>query len=475
MQINDHQNFAILGNNVTGFTLANSIVNGANGTNDLIDEASVLFTGLFGTASISNSTIRGGVEDNLRVINTSGTLNSLAITGSTFRDNHITTGNDGVFIGARNNAIMTVSITGGTFTANRGDHFQADAANNSQLTVTFSGNTLTGGHPNALGQTVQLTVDHSALITFNIANNNINGAILTAIQLFQSNLTTAGTRLSGQVSDNTIGTAGVAGSGSAQGNGLGVTVTGLGTATIAVTGNTIRQWSNLNGMQFTIGDTSAVLNATVTGNTLKEPNVASFPGDGMYLNAGTTAAGAASVCFDFGGAGALRNDIVGSGNAAGGSSDFRVRQRNSSTVRLPGYGGAAGRYGGRHQLHPGPEHGARQRYGYGASPPWRRLHRRRSVHATDVAGSPSRSRGGEYCARAAGGRSRKCGGVRRSAHAGGDTASVGGNHEPGPLTRPPSRHSRTRLRSLRRRRPTRSTCPSASCRQANRSPSCSTP
>ena len=124
MQINDHQNFAILGKNVTGFTLANSIVSGANGTNDLIDEASVLFTGLFGTASISNSTIRGGVEDNPRVVNTSGTLSSLAITGSTFRDNHSATGNDGVFIGARNNAIMTVSITGGTFTANRGDHFR---------------------------------------------------------------------------------------------------------------------------------------------------------------------------------------------------------------------------------------------------------------------------------------------------------------------------------------------------------------
>ena len=121
-----------------------------------------------------------------------------------------------------------------------------------------------------------------------------------------------------------------------------MTVTGLGTATVAITGNTIRQWSNLNGMQFTIGDSGPALNATVTGNTLKEPNTASFPGDGMFLTAGTTAAGTASVCFDFGGAGALRNDIVGSGNVAGGNSDFRVRQRNSSTVRLPGYGGAAG-------------------------------------------------------------------------------------------------------------------------------------
>ena len=50
--------------------------------------------------------------------------------------------------------------------------------------------------------------------------------------------------------------------------------------------------------------------------------------------------GQPSVCFDFGGSGALRNDIVGSGYAAGGGNDFRVRQRNSSTVRLPGYGGS---------------------------------------------------------------------------------------------------------------------------------------
>ena len=74
MQLNDFQNFAILGNNVTGFTLANSVVSGANGRNVGIDEASVSFTGLYGTAAISNSTIRGGVEDNLRVMNTSGTL-----------------------------------------------------------------------------------------------------------------------------------------------------------------------------------------------------------------------------------------------------------------------------------------------------------------------------------------------------------------------------------------------------------------
>ena len=107
---------------------------------------------------------------------------------------------------------MTVSITGGTFTANGGDHFQADAANNSQLTVTFTGNTLTGGHPNAVGQGVTLTVGDSALITFSVANNSITGAVATALALFQSTTATTGARFSGQISANTIGTARVAGS-----------------------------------------------------------------------------------------------------------------------------------------------------------------------------------------------------------------------------------------------------------------------
>ena len=401
MQLNDFQNFAILGNNVTGFTLANSVVSGANGSNVGIDEASVSFTGLYGTAAISNSTIRGGVEDNLRVINTSGTLSSLSITGSTVRNNNDTTGNDGVFIGACTNAIMTVSITGGTFTANGGDHFQADAANNSQLTVAFTGNTLTGGHPNAVGQGVTLTVGDSALITFSVANNSITGAVATALALFQST-----TRLPAHASAaRSVPTpsARPAWPGRAlTGNGLGVTVNGLGTTTVAVIGNTIRQWTNPYGMWFNIGDTSPTLNATVTGNTLKEPNLVPvgasiLPLEGVKLDAGLANLNAPSVCFDFSGAGVLRNDIVGSGYAAGSTGDFRIRQRFNSTVRLPGYGGAAGDTAAVISYIQGRKsHG--YRFGHGEFSARRRLHRRRHMHPAHVAGSRGRSREYEHCA-----------------------------------------------------------------------------
>src|SRR5207248_1884434 len=44
-----------------------------------------------------------------------------------------------------------------------------------------------------------------------------------------------------------------------------------------------------------------------------------------------------TMCLDLGGAGVLANSFAGAG--ANGSTDFRVRQRMATTVRLSGYGG----------------------------------------------------------------------------------------------------------------------------------------
>ena len=59
---------------------------------------------------------------------------------------------------------------------------------------------------------------------------------------------------------------------------------------------------------------------------------------GIIVNAGITAAGTVVACADIGGAGALANNATGAGG--NGFSDFRLRQRNSSTVQLPGLTGA---------------------------------------------------------------------------------------------------------------------------------------
>jgi len=143
----------------------------------------------------------------------------------------------------------------------------------------------------------------------------------------------------GTVSNNTIGVTGLANSGSSQGSGIAVIHAGGGSNTTHITGNQIRQYNN-SGIQLQIGDASqggnGSLNATVTGNTVAQPGT--FASNGVFLNVGVLTGDAHQACFSFGGAGALANSITGS--SANGATDFRLRERFATSVRLPGYAGA---------------------------------------------------------------------------------------------------------------------------------------
>jgi hypothetical protein len=140
---------------------------------------------------------------------------------------------------------MTINVSSSTFTANRGDHFQASGANSAVVNITFSGNTLTGGHATALGQGITINAatgvpGYNGTVNYTISNNSINGAILNAIAV---NLGTSASTASmvGTISNNTIGTAGSFQSCSTQGSGIGIDAHGNGTHTVLVTSNTMRQ------------------------------------------------------------------------------------------------------------------------------------------------------------------------------------------------------------------------------------------
>lgn len=332
MRIDNHSNHAIFGDTVNGFSLIDSIVDGANGNNDAIDEGSIRFVNLLGSAAITRSDISGGHEDNLRIVNDTGTLDRLVISDSAFHDNSDDLGNDGILLESRNSAVMNVTVDNTSFSAHRGDHFDANATDSSSLDLVFTNNTMTGGHPNALGQTFLLSNGGSANVTFDVSGNSINDAILSAFTFFQSAASTASSSLVGTFSNNTIGTSGVTDSGSEQGSGVVFNATGDGSVTVDVNNNEIRQWANGQGLIILAGDGSPTVNATVTNNTIKEPG--SFPQNGLHLNAGTTAAGIATVCLDIRG-----NDVVNSSSSF--DEDFRLRQRNNSTVNLPGYTGGS--------------------------------------------------------------------------------------------------------------------------------------
>lgn len=333
MNVQNGGDDGIQGSSVTGFTLSNCNVTG-NG--NAVTERGVEITNLLGTASISSSSVSNNAEDNLYVVNNTGTLTLLTVTNSTFSNTSATVGNDGIhFRGEVGSPNMSISVSNCTFANNRGDHFQAttDASNTAVMDVVFQSNTLTGAAGN-LGAGITINTASNSDLTFDVSGNNIQGAVSSAININLGTGTPGTASLSGTINNNTIGTAGTTDSGSSQGDGVTVFSNSLGATTVAITNNTIRQYSNLAGIQLHQRDGNGSLHATITGNTIANPG--SFASNGILAQAGAIAADAGFLCVDIGGAVALANSIAGSG---GGGDDFRVRQRFGTTVRLPNYGG----------------------------------------------------------------------------------------------------------------------------------------
>ena len=100
------------------------------------------------------------------------------------------------------------------------------------------------------------------------------------------------------------------------------------------------------GIDVLANDGDGDLNLTVQSNSIKEMSTDTLLGarEAINVNNGSTATNAYGVpdsffvCLNLGGAGGLANDL-NRGPAV--ADDFRLRQRFSTTNRLPGYGGAS--------------------------------------------------------------------------------------------------------------------------------------
>ncbi|WP_024298209.1 tandem-95 repeat protein [Methylomicrobium lacus] len=345
MQLNGFSDFAIRGSSVMGFTLDNTVINGVNGDNAVADEGSVRFTELTGTATISNSNISGGFEDNFKVVNTSGTLDRLTFTNTTIGANSTSDGNDGIGIEAAGSSVVKVTVNSSTFTASRGDLFQMSVpGSGSGSDLVFTGNTLSNSQPaiSTGGGGVTLGSGSTSVFTMNVSGNTFRDAVGHAVLIVKD--IGAGS-LSGTFANNTIGVAAVPNSGSREGSDLKVQTAGGGTMTMAITGNQFFQYNN-DALLLQTGAgvvQGGNYNAIVTGNTMANAgnNAAiGFPVQGINLNGGITPGDNFQICAQIGGAGALKNDVDSAAGVFGGG-DYRLRQRQSTTVRLPGYGGGA--------------------------------------------------------------------------------------------------------------------------------------
>jgi hypothetical protein len=317
MQLNGFQNYGIRGLGVTGFTLANTVINGTNGTSSAAAsrEGAIHFDGLFGSASISDSTIGGtgaldsSFSDNLRVFNTSGSLDRLTITNSSFGKIGAT-GNDSlVTAGFNNGTVMKVTVTDSIFTNAIGSLTRFNTSNNSTLDLVFRRNKLSNNNPNQAsgGGALSLQTDsvNSPTVTFDISCNRMRDSIGYALLVAMNG--GAGTA-NGSIVNNTIGVAGSALSGSTQASGLKFYSAGSSTHNIMIANNDVRQ-TNEAGIFIQNNNGSATLNASIFGNIVAEPGPFSFAG--LYVEAGASGADTSKI-----------NAVVGSAGTAAQKNDF---------------------------------------------------------------------------------------------------------------------------------------------------------
>lgn len=355
MQLNDFQNYGIVGTTVTNFTLTNSTINGTNGTlQGGIGEGDVYFTGLSGSATVTSCTFSGAAYDTFHVFNDAAqTLNRITITSSSFAMTN-TSGNDAVGFQATGGT-FNATVQSSTITSARGDLFQLNLLGTVSSDLVFGGasgalgNTLTNNNANIVSGGGGVTIGgggptNNITFTYNISNNSMKGSHGAVLAVTKGTGTNAS--FTGTISNNTIGTQGVAASGSTQGEGIAVFQDGAGTTTVTISNNHVSGVIGSRGAidVFIHNPTGGLMNATVQGNTIDTLDQAnSFAG--MYLQTGSNTVSGGSPdtnksCLTIGGAGGLKNTIdVGANASLAIVAGITLEQEGNAHVGLPGYGG----------------------------------------------------------------------------------------------------------------------------------------
>lgn len=322
MSIQGNQNHGIRGNNVTGFTLDNSLVgttatNGTSGTADVDatgfqGESSVRFYNLLGSATISNSTLDRGFSRTIAISNDSGTLNRLTITNSTVRQSLTAAGAlDSFFAQSSSSATLNFTITGASvFNATHQFHVNTFATGASTMDIQINGGCAfsNSSTPISAGGGLQLgSTGTDPLVTFNITGNTFrHGTGAGAGASSSGRLITAGTisgagKFDGKIINNTFGVSGITRTGSgdfadsiglfASGNQAGTT-RGTGTlhSRFLVQDNIVKRYGEV-GLFINARQGNSILDATVFGNTINEPDTANFSAfAGIWANSGALAA-----------------------------------------------------------------------------------------------------------------------------------------------------------------------------------------
>ncbi|MGZ8332744.1 MAG: beta strand repeat-containing protein [Allosphingosinicella sp.] len=299
MSITGNSNGGILGTNVNHFSLTSSTLTN-NGSS--ASQGAVYFTGLTGTADLLGNVIGGSSGDNVHIVQTGGSLDlEIADNGATqaiMGTVNNATGNDSVFVSTTGSASLLLEVDGVDFQGARGDLLQVLAEDQSTQDVTISNNNFhnlqagTGGGVTLNGGGAGSNID----VTYSVVDNSFTGANGTALAATYGHQAGA---VDGNIEGNTIGIDdGVAGAqGSSNGSGIVVTLdkfAGAGSATysVSIVDNNIADIDSFDSGIYlrANGDgtaDSAILEASVSGNTISE--MGDFTFAGLYALVGGSA------------------------------------------------------------------------------------------------------------------------------------------------------------------------------------------
>ena len=247
------------GSNINGFLIDNMLISG-NGNDAGTDEAGINISNLSGTASngarptgIFNSTIQNNNEFEVQITNSTGTLTNFQVVNSTFASNGLGINGNAVsphgnlfnFLGTGTSQ-MGISVSGSFFTGNWnaasppvtivGSGLWVDSSGTS-MTAQVSGSTFTNTN-NGINVS---TGPGSTTLTYSIDSNAFIGSRSTAINDFQNGNAPFTRTVNGRITNNIIGTNGIALSGSQLGNGISIGNEGAVNANYLISGNTIQQ------------------------------------------------------------------------------------------------------------------------------------------------------------------------------------------------------------------------------------------
>jgi hypothetical protein len=345
MTIQNSADAGIKGISVNNFALANSsVLNNGNSTSDegiQFGEFSGATVGVTGTVSITNCLVNGNAHNNFHLRNTSGTIASFTVSGSSFNDLNDVTGANAFLYEMSGTATTTTALIQSTSFVNNSPQRALEVQTHD--TGLISSFTVLGSTFTNNGIHASFTQDTNSNLTFSMLTNNMTFADpLHAINVFSSSTSTGGT-ITGTIQGNTIGNAAQASSG-AKGNAIRAVIQGRTAATLLIDNNTIRQvWLAGNGargvdLQF-LGPVAAGQPITQSDLTVTNNNVdtmapaSSFPLAAIHIGAD-----------DQGSPARVRANITGNtvlNSVGGGSYDYPTFDGSNAHLLFHEVGGAA--------------------------------------------------------------------------------------------------------------------------------------